>query len=724
MTFPKLRLRRWFMVGITVAILGVFVARLIQIQIVEGETYANMLNPSNISNQTVKAIRGEVVDRNGKPLAVNRMGYDVILDRAYLPPGRQNDIILELIGLFERLGETWTDTLPITGSAPFAFKEEYESEIARLKKLLGAQPYASAEDAVYWLVQRYKLEGYSPEDQRKIAGVRYEMEQRGFNWNVPYTFATDIDISSVIQVKERSYQLQGVEVEESGVRYYPNGKLAPHLIGNIGPIYAEEYPALKEKGYAMDDRVGNAGVEKAFEDLLRGTNGLRQIQIGEGGEVVQVVENPPPVAGKTVVLTLDNDLQLIAQEALERQIAKLQATAPAGQGREAESGAVVAVKAKTGEVLVAATYPSYDLNTFSQDYSKLAAQTELRPMFNRAVQGVYAPGSTFKPVVGMAGLTHGVIEEGSNVHCGRVYTFYAPGYQPTCLGYHGGTNLVGALRVSCNIFFYDVGRRVGIENIVDMAAQLGLGQPTGIEIPEAIGQISSPEAKAADPYNSEEWYPGDVLQSSIGQMYNWYSPLQMANYAATLGNRGTRMKLTLVHEVRDYAMNQVLEPFSPEVAATVDAPREAFESVIKGMVAASGPSGTASATFGYYPITVASKTGTPETRDLPNSVFICFAPAENPEIAIAVIIEKGWHGYTGAPVAKEIFDEYFGLNVSGASQAEMQSGAGEASADLPSSAQTDSPSISGSAPSGEISYPAASSSMAADTAVPGDGADA
>ena len=707
MTFPKLRIRRWFMVGITIAILGVFVARLIQIQIVEGEAYANMLNPSNVSSQTVKAIRGEVVDRNGKPLAVNRMGYDVILDRAYLSPDKQNDIILELIGLFERLGETWTDTLPITATAPFAFREEYESEIARLKKLLGAQSYASAENAVYWLVQRYKLEDYSPEDQRKIAGVRYEMEQRGFNWNVPYTFATDINISSVIQVKERSYQLQGVEVEESGVRYYPNGNLAPHLIGNIGPIYAEEYPALKEKGYAMDDRVGNAGVEKAFEDLLRGTNGLRQIQIGQGGEVVQVVENPPPVAGKTVVLTLDNDLQLIGQEALEKQIAKLQATAPAGQGREAEAGAVVAVEVKTGEVLVAATYPSYDLNTFSQEYSKLAAQ-ELRPMFNRAVQGTYAPGSTFKPVVGMAGLTHGVIEEGSNVHCGRVYTFYAPGYQPTCLGYHGGINVVGALRVSCNIFFYDVGRRVGIENIVDMAAQLGLGQPTGIEIPEALGQISSPEAKAADPYNDEAWFPGDVLQSSIGQMYNWYSPLQMANYAATLGNRGTRMKLTLVHEVRDYAMNQVLEPFTPVVAATVDAPREAFETVVEGMVAASGPSGTASATFGYYPITVASKTGTPETRDLPNSVFICFAPAEDPEIAVAVIIEKGWHGYTGAPVAKEIFNEYFGLNVSGAAQAEAQSAAtDEEPAASPSSSLPEP-----AAPAEEISPPADTTSAA------------
>jgi len=451
---------------------------------------------------------------------------------------------------------------------------------------------------------------------------------------------------------------------ETGVRITPNGTLAPHIVGLTGPIYAEEYDALRDEGYAMDDRLGKSGMEKAFENLLRGESGQREIYIGSG-EAIQTVESVAPVPGYTVKTTLDNNLQLVAQNALERQISYLRQSAPVGQGREADAGAVVVLSVKTGEVLAAATYPSYDLDTYSQEYSKLVADEEgLTPLVNRAIQGGYAPGSTFKPVVATTGLTYGVIEESSTVHCARVYTFYS-GYQPTCLSAHGSINVVTALSKSCNIFFYDTGRRAGIENIVHVATQMGLGQPTGIEIPEKVGQVSSPEAKEADPTNPEPWYPGDVLQSSIGQLYNEYTPLQLANYAATIGNRGKRMKVTLIHEVWDYSMENLITPFEPQVAGRVDASPETFEIVVKGMVAASAYGGTASYDFGSYPVTVASKTGTPETNALPNSTFICFAPAEDPEIAIAVVIEKGWHGYTGAPVAKEIFNNYFGFDLPG-----------------------------------------------------------
>lgn len=680
-----LRIRRWIMVLLALVVMGIFFSRLMNMQIVESETYKNMKNRGYISTQTVKATRGEIVDRNGEPLAVNRMGYDVILDKAFLPAGEQNAVILKLMELMELLGEEWTDTLPITEQEPYSFRDGHEDDVKRLRSLLEVQPYATAQHMMSRMVERYKLAGFTPEQQRKLAAVRCEMEQRGFNWNVQYTFASDINIASVIQLKERSYELPGVDVVESAVRSYPNGDIAPHIIGQMGPIYAEEYEELKAKGYAMDDRLGKSGVEKAFEDMLRGENGQRQIFIGNSGEAVEAVESRPPVPGNTVVTTLDVELQRLLQTELANQIDYLQEYAPAGQGKESDAGAGVVVNCKTGELLAAATYPSYNHEDYRKNYSELVAQTELRPLFNRAIIGVYAPGSTFKPAVGLAGLKHGVIDESSHVSCGRVYTYYSD-YQPTCLGAHGSVNIVNALRVSCNIFFYDVGRRVGIENIVDMAAQLGLGQPTGIEIPEALGLISSPEAKQADPNNNVPWYSGDVLQSSIGQMYNWYTPLQLANYAATIGNRGTRMKVTLVREVYDYAMRTLVEPFEPQVAHHVDAPRDAFESVVKGMVAASGPAGTASADFGYYPVTVASKTGTPETNDLPNSVFICFAPAENPQYAICIIIEKGWHGYTGAPVARKVFDRLFGLN----QPPETESPQAEASRE--ESAQPDSPS--------------------------------
>ena len=653
-----MKFRRWILVILSAAVLLVFIAQLMTIQIVEGETYKNMLSSSRISTQTVKAVRGEIVDRNGSPLAVNRMGYDIIFDKAFLPSDRQNAIILMLMEIFELNSQSWTDNLPLSAAPPFAFEPGLDLEATRLKNLLGTQSYATAEDVMYQLVKRYKLTSFSPEEQRKIAGVRYEMEQRGFALNVPYTFATDIDISLVIKIKERSYELLGVDVAERAIRRFENGILAPHIIGTTGPIYKEEYQDLKLLGYAMDDTIGKGGVEKAFEKHLRGQNGKREIFIGQTGDVLEAVESVPPTPGNTVVLTLDSNLQLLAQDALRCQIERLQQTALPGQGKEASSGAVVVLNAKTGEILVAATYPSYNLETYRQDYSKLVQETELTPLFNRAFLGEYAPGSTFKPAVALAGLEAGTIDEKSTISCGGTYTFYQD-YRPTCLSVHGAITVKHALTVSCNIFFYETGRRTGMDAINSMARQLGLGEYTGLELPEKPGQLSTPETKMKS--RGEQWFPGDVLQASIGQMMNKFTPLQLANYAATIGNRGKHMKVTLVHEIRDYSFKKVVQPFSPEISNQVDASPETFAAVIDGMIAASRPGGTASRYFGYYPITIASKTGTPQTADFPNSTFITFAPAEDPQYAIAVVIEKGWHGYTGAPVAKAMYNALFGI---------------------------------------------------------------
>ncbi|WRS28767.1 penicillin-binding transpeptidase domain-containing protein [Oscillospiraceae bacterium MB08-C2-2] len=658
MKFSTIRLRRWILAALIVAVMVVFVARLVNIQIVDSAMYKKMVEGGYVSTQTVKAVRGEIVDRNGQPLAVNRMGFDVIVDKAFFPSDRQNEIILKLINLLEELGEDWNDLLPITETAPYTFKDGYEGDVEKLKAFLGAQPYATVEDVIFWLTERYELEKYSPQDARRIASVRYEMERRGFAVNVPYTFASDIQMSSVIPIKERGRDLAGVDVVENAIRQYPNGTIAPHIIGTIGAIYAEEYPELKKNGYLMDDIIGKNGIEREFESQLRGKNGKREIYISLSGEVIEAAETIAPTPGNTVSLTLDMELQRIGQEALARQIKYLQDTAPEGEGKEANAGSAVMLNAKTGEVLAMVTYPSYDLSTYRQDYSTLIQDTVGAPLLNRALNGKYAPGSTFKPVVALAGLSSGVIDAHSTVNCTRVYTFY-PDYPATCLGYHGLIDVNRALSVSCNIFFYDVGRRTGITTINDFAAQLGLGESTGIQIPEYIGQRSDPEVKKAQ--MGEVWYPGDVIQSAIGQLLNQYSTLQLANYAATLGNRGQRMQVSIVKEIRDYSMDTVVEAFDPVVADRVDAPDEAFETVIAGMVTASR-SGTAIRHFGNYPVDVASKTGTPQTPDYPNSVFIAFAPAEDPQVAIAVIIEKGWHGYTGAPVAKELFDAYFGYD--------------------------------------------------------------
>ena len=643
----------------SLVIMGFFAYRLMNIQIVNAEEHKKKILSNSQHEQVIKATRGEIVDKNGDPFAENVMGYDVVIDRAMLPRDRENDILLELTRLFDRLGEEWIDNLPVTKSTPFQYLPNRENDVARLKRFVNVNEYATAEDVVSWLESRYRLDEYAPRDKRRIAGIKYEMEQRGFNPSVQYTFAKNIGISSVIQIKELSYQLPGVDIIESTVRQNPSGELAPHLIGLTGPIYKEEYEELKQKGYAMNDIIGKSGSELAFEEYLRGTDGLREIFTDHTGKVIKVEETRAPVPGNTVRLTIDKNLQLLAQEALERQIKNLRETARPREGREANHGAAVAIEVKTGKVLACATYPSYDLNRYLEDYAELASDEVGTPLLNRALFGAYAPGSSFKPVVGTAAIGTELIGSGSTYLCNRVFTLPGSPQRFTCLGSHGNTNLYNAMRVSCNIFFYNAGLHLGIDKVDETARMFGLGEPTGIELTERVGYRSNPETKQN--LGAGEWFPGDTLQSSIGQLYNAVTPIQLANYTATIANRGTRMKLTFVDEILDYAGKETVKASRPVVAEQLPYPREVFETVISGMVAASGPSGTARV-FSYYPVSVASKTGTPETSDLCNSVFIAFAPAEDPEIAIAVVIENGWHGFTSAPVARDLFNEYFGFN--------------------------------------------------------------
>lgn len=657
MKLSALRWRRWFLAFLCLIVAGVFTARLMDIQIINAHEYLRLLEGRHISTQTIRAVRGEIVDRNMNPITVNHMGYDVVLDRAWLPVAIQNEVILSLMELCRNLNVEWTDNLPISMTQPYYILPERGPDMDRLRVFLNLQPYATAEDVMFQLVRRFDLDDFEPYQQRKLAGVRYEMAQRGFALNVVeiYTFAPDVTREAAIRIKEHSYKLPGVDVIESAIRHHVNGLLAPHIIGTVGPIYREEFEELRELGYAMDDTIGRGGVERAFESELRGINGRREIHLARGSVITTVEE--PPIPGNTLVLSIDADMQLLLQQALANQIHRLQQTARPGEGREADSGAAVVLNVRTGEILAMATYPSYDLSTFRQDYARLSAETYLTPLLNRALQGEYAMGSTFKPVTALAGLNAGVVGTNTTIGCHR--NFQVGNHVFTCLGYHGHVSLNRAMAVSCNIYFYEVGRRIGIDAIDNAAAMLGLGVPSGIELPERPGRRSNPQTKQA--LMGEQWFEGDLIQSSIGQLLHSYTPLQIANFTATIANRGTRMDLTIVHEIRDYSQQRVVQPFQPRVASRMDVPVEAFEAVVASMVAASRPGGTAASIFGWYPIDVASKTGTPETAGLPNSAFIAFAPAQEPELAVAVIIEKGWHGFTSAPVARAVFDAYFGF---------------------------------------------------------------
>ena len=643
------------------ALFLIFGLRLIKLQVVEHEHYVQLANLQTPVTQTVPAARGEIVDRYGRPLVTNRTGFGVVFDRSFLPRGQENEVILHLSQLMEQAGEEWIDNLPMEKQEPFAFLPDRDNDISRLKKFLNLESYATADDVWHWLQDRYKLteSGYTPQQQRLIAGVRYEMEQRGFSRRTRYTFAEDITVSTMARIKEASFELPGVDVQENAVRDYLTGDIAPHIIGRLGPIYQDELELYsKDKGYNQNDTVGKEGIEKAYEEQLRGHSGTREITY-QNGEVLSVIETQAPQPGNTVVLTIDRELQKVTQLALENRIKQLQVERKPGLGRESNAGAAVAIEVKTGDVLAVATYPSYNLNTYSADYGQNVTN-ELLPLFNRAVQGAYAPGSIFKPLVASASLNEGVIDRGSTVYCAHTYTYYAPSYTPSCMYFHGSIDTTRALAVSCNVFFFDVGRRLGIEKMEQYARLFGLGEPTGIEIPESKGQVASPALRQAQ---GREWYPADVIQAAIGQGDNMFSPMQLANYAATLARGGQRLKMNLVKSIVSYNFEETLQQTEPTVVGDANLSEEAVSVVRQGMNDAARKSyGTGYSIFGNYPVNVACKTGTPETGTDLNATFIAYAPVEDPEIAVFIVIEKGYNGYLCGPVAKAIFDQYFFAN--------------------------------------------------------------
>ena len=641
-----------FIVLVIIAALIILV-RLMTMQIVEGESYRSYLTEGYSVTKTIEASRGGIYDRYGRPLADNRVRYDVTFDKNNVVKDSENELILELISILEKNGEEWIDNLPLSDSAPF-FYTGTETAQKRLRNTLDLADFASAADVVFRLKERYGLEGMSDEDFRKVAGVRYEMERVGYNYTTAYTFAKDVSATTINVISEHSYYFQGIEITENYEREYPNGDVAPHIIGITGIIYEEEYANLDKTVYGMNDIIGKSGLESAFEAELKGKDGKLKVTYDANGEIIseEVIEEAVP--GAALITTIDMDIQRVTLAALEKQILNLRSTAEAGKGKEAEGGAAVVIDIGTGEILAAASYPSYDLSTYYKDYAALAA-TEFNPLFNRATEGTYAPGSTFKPVVATAALQLGNIKANSTVDCQHVYTYFTD-YQPTCLGHHGRINVRHALGYSCNIFFYEIGRIMGIDNIRQYAYYYGLGEPTGVEIKERIGQVSNPDW-ASD--KGIYWNNGDVLQASIGQGYSLFSPVQMANYVATIANRGVRVNAHFVKSINSHDFSEVLYETPVEVQSDMGMTDYTYETVLAGMLQSSQDS--SGFVWNDFEIKVASKTGTPQTTTKTvNSTFICFAPADDPQIAIAVIIEKGWQGYTGAPVARDILEYYFG----------------------------------------------------------------
>ena len=645
---------------IMVMVLGIFSVRLFQIQIVQGEDYAKLANQGYRTTVSIAASRGEIVDRNQVPLVSNRTSYAVVLDYNYFPHGSseqkrnaQNSCLLALTQLLQEQNESWNDSLPVSKEAPYVFDEERSGGVARLKEFLRMASYATAEQCLQQMAEKYYLGDYSAEEQRILAGIHYEMETAGFSATVTYTFASDVSDTTMYRILEQSKQFPGVDVTTVPMREYVGGTTACHVIGTVGPIYAEEYAELKEKGYSYNDILGKSGIEAAAESYLRGQSGKRVLIKNAAGVVISEEETVAPEPGQTVVLCLDSLVQQAAQQALSSTIDDYRANAEPGKGKDIKSGSVVLLDVTDGGVLTCASWPDYDLSTYKLEYNELLEDPD-NPLFNRALNGSFPCGSVFKPGVALAAITDGFIDADEIINCTYTYEYYAPSYTPKCLSRHNRISVVTAIEKSCNCFFYEVGRLMG-SSLFNYLSLYGFGQKTGVEIGESSGVQQTPESLRA---SGGTWVAGDYLQLAIGQR-GAYTPIQLAAYAMMIANNGVRYKTHFIHSVRSY--DNTKETIIPaEVAAKVTWSEAAMDQVREGMIAV-GKTGTARKAFADAPYTIACKTGTAQTGVAGASdhgAFIAYAPAENPEVAIAVVMENGTSSaaYT---VARKVLDAYF-----------------------------------------------------------------
>lgn len=645
---------------IMAVVLGIFSVRLFQIQIVQGEDYAKLVTAGYRTTVSVAASRGEIVDRNQVPLVSNRTSYAVVFDYNYFPHGsseekrrEQNDCLLALTELLTKQEEQWNDSLPITLEEPYSFEEGRSSGEARLKTFLRMNSYATAEQCLDQMVKNYYLADYTEREQRILAGIHYEMETAGFSAVTSYTFAGDISDTTMYQILEQSGRFPGVDVITTPMREYVGGTTACHIIGTVGPIYAEEYADLKDKGYSYNDILGKSGIEAAAEEYLRGTAGTRVLIKNAAGVVISEEEILAPEPGHTVVLCLDAVVQQKAQDALAATITNLRENGEEEKGKDVKSGSVVLLDVSDGGVLTCASWPDYDLSTYTLNYNELLEDPD-NPLFNRALNGSFPCGSVFKPGVALASITDGFINANEIINCTYTYEYYAPSYTPKCMSRHNHLSVITAIEKSCNYFFYEVGRLMG-SSIFNYLSLYGFGQKTGVEIGESSGIQQTPESLRA---NGGTWVAGDYLQLAIGQR-GAYTPIQLAAYAMMIANNGVRYKTHFIKSVRSF--DNTTETVIPaEVAAKVTWSQDAISQVRKGMLAV-GKTGTAKNAFADAPYTVACKTGTAQTGVTGASdhgTFIAYAPAENPEVAISVVLENG-NSASAAAVAREVLDAYF-----------------------------------------------------------------
>ena len=671
--------------AIMAVLLTIYVSALYRLQIYIDRPTEDELYPERtiLRSVTLTAARGNIYDRNGVLLASGRPTYNITINRDALidlPNSQRNEIARELIFTAMDEGVRYNDSFPITMGAPFTYisnmKADQRRGLDKYFEYFNIDPDISASDLLAWMRGWYKIDfTTSITEARLIIGVRYEIEMRAIMTNLaPYIFANDVNTDFIPIIEERG--LPGVHIESGYIREYHTANAA-HLLGYIGSIPSVPEGTLErymELGYPMDATIGREGAELAFEDILRGVNGEQLIRTDDTGAVMEIISKKEPQPGQHVYLTIDIGLQTASEDALRAHIESINLEREE-DFEKITGGAVVVTNVQTGEVLAVASFPTYNRETLSRDALTLFNDPN-KPMFNRATQGIYSPGSTFKMITGLTALRYGVIERYSPINDLGVFTKYQDrGYAPSCWIYqavgigHGELDIVHAIEQSCNYFFISVadwingGGEGSAEAIAEVAQAFGLGRSTGLEIPEASGILATPENKLL--LRDEGWWTADTLMASFGQGMNQFTPVQLANYAATIADGGVLHSLTLLRKVVSSDMSETIFSHVPVVVSEFE-DKENIAIIQEGMqLVTRSPLGTAYRVFGDYPINVAAKTGTVEldTQERNNGVFICYAPAENPEIAISIVIERGGSGSAVMNIAKTIFDYYFGAEI-------------------------------------------------------------
>lgn len=669
---------RYNLITILVYIVGiVLIVQLFNLQIVNGKEYRETSN-TRLSRETViKASRGSIKDRTGNLLVTTKMGFNIELYKTKINTTTLNKTILNTIKILENNNDKYINNLPIS-IEPFKFTIDDEESQVNWKKENDIKEDATPEQCFYELKEKYKIEQDNILEAYKIMVVRYEISRNGYSSIRPVTIAKDVSRESAVKLGEQSIYFPGISATNEPMVSYPSGSLASHILGYVGNITETELDG-REDTYGINDVIGKVGIQYVFEEYLRGKDGIKQLDMSVDGTITDEYITQEAVAGSDVILTIDANLQAATEKALANNIKKI-----AGGGfskrSDAKAGAAVVMNVKTGEILAMASYPDYEPELFVNGISqkKLDEYNKGDNIFNRAISGVYAPGSTFKMITAIAGLETGVITPTEKINDIGVYK---KAHEPACWIWnsygmsHGWLNVTEAITHSCNYFFYEVGYRATIDNIAKYAKYYGLGEKTNVELPMEEKGIVATRDKAKE--RGDEWQIGETLSAAIGQSYNSYTPIQMAKYISMLANGGEPIDVTIVKSINDVNGNQVSKEditkfvnaklgLTKEKKENLNIKKENIDAILKGMKGVtSEEGGTAYSTFANFNIELGGKTGSAQTdvQGKINGWFVGFAPYEEPEIAVVVLVENAGSGSYTAEVARDILQEYFGMNM-------------------------------------------------------------